>query len=84
MVAPTTSFEPFFTFGLSGECCPVTVTEKGDVNKGSCLHQHHHEEPPTSIAVGDLCRPDSPDPSDVSPISSGRVKRERETSAAKK
>ncbi|KAK8658012.1 hypothetical protein V6N13_036228 [Hibiscus sabdariffa] len=83
MVAPTTSFEPFFTFGLSGECCLVTVTEKGDVNKGGCLHQHHHEELPTSVAAGDLCCPASPDPSDVSPISSGRV-RGRETSAAKK
>ncbi|KAK8633888.1 hypothetical protein V6N13_014722 [Hibiscus sabdariffa] len=79
-VAPATSFEPFFTLGLSGECCPVTVTEKGDVNKGGRLHHRHHEEPPTSAAVGDLCRPASPDPSVVSPIFNGRVKRERDLS----
>ncbi|KAK9017221.1 hypothetical protein V6N11_079703 [Hibiscus sabdariffa] len=63
-----------------GECCPVTVTEKGDVNKGGRLHHRHHEEPPTSAAVGDLCRPASPDPSVVSPIFNGRVKRERDLS----
>ncbi|KAK8710904.1 hypothetical protein V6N13_146213 [Hibiscus sabdariffa] len=78
MAAPATSFEPFLTLGLSGECCPLTVTEKGDVNKGGSLHHRHHEELPTSAGAGDLCRPASPD---VSPFSSGRVKRERELSS---
>ncbi|KAL4351216.1 hypothetical protein GQ457_06G044180 [Hibiscus cannabinus] len=61
MAAPATSFEPFLTLGLSGECCPLTVTEKGDVNKGGSLHHRHHEELPTSAGAGDLCRPASPD-----------------------
>ncbi|KAL4352723.1 hypothetical protein GQ457_06G044040 [Hibiscus cannabinus] len=78
MAAPATSFEPFLTLGLSGECCPLTVTEKGDVNKGGSLHHRHHEELPTSAGAGDLCRPASPD---VSHFSSGRVKRERELSS---
>ncbi|KAE8699998.1 Homeobox-leucine zipper protein HOX27 [Hibiscus syriacus] len=79
--APTMSFEPFLTLGISGESHRVTVTKKVDVNEGGYHdHHRHREEPPTSAsAAADLYRPASPDPSAVSSFSSCRVKRERDS-----